>query len=41
MPTSLHVGGYAKLTAKFLRDAFYNEHGLTRDSIGLLEQTYV
>ena len=41
MPASLYVGGYAKLTAKFLQDAFYKEHGLTRDSIGLLEQTYV
>ena len=41
MPASLHVGGYAKLAAKFLQEAFYKEHRLTRDSIGLLEQTYV
>jgi hypothetical protein len=40
MPAFLHVGGYAKLTPKYLQDAFYKEHGLTRDSIGLLEQTY-
>jgi hypothetical protein len=41
MPASLQIGGYAKLAAKFLQEAFYKEHRLTRDSIGLLEQTYV
>ena len=41
MPATLHVGGYAKLTAEAVNDAFYRNHALTRDSIGLLEQTYV